>query len=128
MAKLKFRTAMSALKKGGKACYQCVPVLENKVTEAGFLAEAAVIAGGNLPERSQWNPADGNSFLTKVVDAGGETLFEGREILDEDLGPATSSPSALSRSKEIRGHAHRLCEGSVRCLTNITRFLRTVWQ
>ena len=42
---------MSALKKGGKACYQCVPVLENKVTEAGFLAEAAKITGESVARR-----------------------------------------------------------------------------
>ena len=59
MAKVKFRTAMSVLKKGGKACYQCVPVLENKVTEAGFLAEAAKITGESVARARLWLDAFG---------------------------------------------------------------------
>ena len=59
MAKVKFRTALSALKKGGKACYQCVPVLESKVTEAGFLAEAAKITGESVARARLWLDAFG---------------------------------------------------------------------
>ena len=59
MAKVKFRTALSVLKKGGKACYQCVPVLENKVTEAGFLAEAAKITGESVARARLWLDAFG---------------------------------------------------------------------
>ena len=65
--------------------YFVQPTDELELAEGGEI----VIAGGNLPERSQWNPTDGNSFLTTVVDAAGETVYEEREILDEDLGPAT---------------------------------------
>ena len=65
--------------------YFVEPTDELELAEGGEI----VIAGGNLPERSQWNPTDGNSFLTTVVDAAGETVYEEREILDEDLGPAT---------------------------------------
>ena len=65
--------------------YFVQPTDELELAEGGEI----VIAGGNLPERSQWNPSDGNSFLTTVVDAAGETVYEEREILDEDLGPAT---------------------------------------
>ena len=59
MAKIKFRTALSALKKGGKACYQCVPVFENKVTEAKFLAEVAKITGESSARARLWLDAFG---------------------------------------------------------------------
>ena len=59
MAKIKFRTALSALKKGGKACYQCVPVFENKVTEAKFLADVAKITGESSARARLWLDAFG---------------------------------------------------------------------
>ena len=59
MAQVKFRTVLSALQKGGKACYQCVPVLENKVDEAKFLADMAAITGESIARARLWLDAFG---------------------------------------------------------------------
>ena len=59
MAQVKFRTVLSALQKGGKACYQCVPILENKVDEAKFLADMAAITGESVARARLWLDAFG---------------------------------------------------------------------
>ena len=59
MAQVKFRTVLSTLQKGGKACYQCVPVFENKVDETAFLKEVAAITGESVARARLWVDAFG---------------------------------------------------------------------
>ena len=75
MAKVKFRTAMSVLKKGGKACYQCVPVLEKKVAENVTASVGAILY--SVQQVGQASP--------NVIVKGGEVVvINGNFILTAD--------------------------------------------